>query len=433
MVMGFKNLKAIACRGRRRLPVADPQAVTEIAGWVRDNAPSNNRSMRDHGTASVVKPLNASGGLPTVNFRTGVFEQAEDISGEAMSRSILARRRSCFACPIQCKREAAVDAPYAVDPVYGGPEYETIAAIGSNCGIGDLRAIAKGNELLNSYGLDSISCGMTISFAMECYERGLLTREDTGGVELRFGNAAAMLEMIEMIAHRRDIGDLLAEGSERASKRMGRGAEEAVLAIKGQEMSMHEPRWKQGMGIGYAMSPTGADHCHNMHDSAVAAPGRVLDLLAPLGILEALPVGDLSPAKMRMLAYYTHWMHFLNSAVCCYFVNIYGGMGLERTVQLVRAVTGWDVSLFELMKIGERSLNMARAFNAKEGLTGEADRLPGRFFMPHTSGPLADTAIDPAAFQRAKETYYGMMGWRDGVPAVGKLQELGLEWAASQA
>ena len=152
-----------------------------------------------------------------------------------------------------------------------------------------------GNELLNAYGLDSIAGGMAISFAMECYERGLLTREDTGGIEPRFGDAAAMLEMIELIARRQGIGDLLAEGTDRAAKKIGRGAEECLLTIKGQEMSMHEPRWKQGMGVGYAMSPTGADHCHNMHDSALAAPGRVLDLLAPLGILEPLPVEKYSP------------------------------------------------------------------------------------------------------------------------------------------
>ena len=430
-VMGSKNLKAIACRGRQRVPVADAQAVSEIAKWVRDNAPVNNKSMRDYGTASVVRPLNASGGLPTLNFQAGAFDQAEAITGEAMSETLLLKRRSCFACPVQCKREVRVDTPYEVDPDYGGPEYETIAAIGSNCGIGDLKGIAKGNELLNSCGLDSISCGMAISFAMECYHRGLLTKEDTGGIELRFGDAAAMLEMIKLIAGRSGIGDLLAEGTARAAKKIGRNAEDFLLTIKGQEMSMHEPRWKQGMGVGYAMSPTGADHCHNMHDSALAAPGRVLDLLAPLGILEALPVDDLSPAKMRMLTYYTHWMHFLNSAVCCYFVNIYGGVGLERTVNLVRAATGWDVSLFELMKVGERSLDMARVFNAREGLTAEDDHLPERFFVPPTSGPLAGTAIDPAAFQQAKETYYGMMGWRDGAPTPAKLGELGIEWAVS--
>jgi len=429
-VMGSKNLKAIACRGHQWVPMADAQVISEIGKWVRDNAPVNNSTMRDFGTASVVRPLNASGGLPTLNFRAGSFEQAEAISGEAMSETILVRRRSCFACPIQCKREVKLDTPYEVDPDYGGPEYETIAAIGSNCGIGDLKAISKGNELLNAYGLDSIAGGMAISFAMECFERGLLTTEDTGGIELRFGDAAVMLEMIELIARRKGIGDLLAEGTARAAKKIGRGAEDCLLTIKGQEMSMHEPRWKQGMGVGYAMSPTGADHCHNMHDSALAAPGRVLDLLAPLGILEALPVDDLSPAKMRMLTYYTHWMHFLNSAVCCYFVNIYGGVGLERTVDLVRASTGWDVSLFELMKVGERSLNMARVFNAREGFTSDDDRLPERFSTPHTAGPLAGTAVDRTAFRQAKEAYYGMMGWQNGVPTPAKLGELGIEWAA---
>lgn len=428
-VMGSKNLKAVACRGHQRPSLADPTGVAAIARWIRDNTPVNTRAMRDLGTASIVRNLNRNGGLPTCNFQNGSFEGADRITGQAMRDTILVRRRSCFACPVQCKREVKVDEPYIVDPRYGGPEYETIAALGSNCGIDDLKAIAKGNELTSAYGLDSISCGSAISFAMECFERGLLTRRETGGVDLRFGNGPAMLQTIEQIALRRGLGDTLAEGVARASKKLGPTTEEFALHIKGQEIPMHEPRWKQGMGIGYIMSPTGADHCHNTHDSSYTGPNPLLEDLKALGILEPLPVDDLSPAKIKLIIYNSLWIHFLNCAVCCYFVMVYGRVGLERVAQLVRAVTGWNTSVFELMKVGERAANLARCFNLREGLTVQDDKMPRRFFTPHASGPLQGIAIDPEVFQKAREFYYDIMGWPQGLPSLGKLGELGLEWA----
>ncbi|GAI11038.1 unnamed protein product, partial [marine sediment metagenome] len=171
------------------------------------------------------------------------------------------------------------------------------------------------SELTAAYGLDSISCGGVIAFAMECFERGLLTLQDTGGLNLRFGNGPAMLQMIEQIALRRGLGALLSEGVARASKKLGPTTEEFALHIKGQEIPMHEPRWKQGMGIGYMVSPTGADHCHNIHDSNYAAPNPLLEDMRSLGILEPLSVNDLSPAKIRLLIYNSLWMHFLNCAV----------------------------------------------------------------------------------------------------------------------
>lgn len=428
-VMGSKNLKAVACRGHQRLSVAHPEAVTAIARWIRDNTPVANKAMRDLGTASVTRSLNRQGGLPTRNFQEGTIEGVDNITGQAMRDTILVKRRSCFACPVQCKREVKVDEPFSVDPRYGGPEYETIAALGSDCGIDDLKIIAKGSELTAAYGLDSISCGGAIAFAMECFERGLLTKEDTGGLDLRFGNGTAMLRMVEQIALRQGLGALLSDGVARASKKIGAGSEEFALHIKGQEMPMHEPRWKQGLGIGYTMSPTGADHCHNMQDTNYNKANTLLDEMKAVGILEPLPVGDLSPAKIRMLFYHSLWMHFMNCAVCCYFITVYGLMGFERVVQLVNSVTGWNTSVFELMKAGERAFNLARLFNMREGFTAKDDDMPRRFFTPQTSGPLGGIAIDPEAFQNAKDIYYDIMGWPQGLPLPGKLGELGIEWA----
>ena len=426
-VMGSKNLKAIACRGHQRVSLADPQAVKDIARWIRDNTPITLKGMQDFGTSRLVPALNSSGGLPTRNFQLGSIEGADKISGQAMKDTILVNRRACFACPVQCKREVKVDEPYVVDPRYGGPEYETIAALGSNCDITDLKAIAKGGELANAYGLDSISCGVAISFAMECFENGLLTSKDTGGIDLRFGNESAMLQMVEQIALRRGLGDLLAEGVARAAKKIGSGAEEFAFHIKGQELPMHEPRWKQGMGVGFSMSPTGADHCHNIHDIAYTEVTPSLEMLNAVGILEPMPLNDLSPAKIRLLKYYSEFIHLLNCSVCCYFVMALGLVGFDRITQLVRSVTGWDTTFFELLKIGERAANLARVFNLREGFTAQDDSMPQRFFTPHGSGPLK-VALDPEAFQQAKETYYDMTGWPNGVPSPGKLGELGIEW-----
>jgi aldehyde:ferredoxin oxidoreductase len=427
-VMGSKNLKAVACRGHQRPSLADSQAVATIARWIRNNTPLNIKAYRELGTASLVTPLNFQGGLPTCNFQNGSFDAADRISGETMRDTMLVRRKSCFACPVQCKREVKVDEPYTVDPSYGGPEYETIAALGSNCGIDDLKVIAKGNELTAAYGLDSISCGGVIAYAMECFEHGLLTQRDTGGLDLRFGNGPAMLQMIEQIALRQSLGALLSQGIARASNKMGPATEEFALHIKGQELPMHEPRWKQGMGVGFSMSPTGADHCHNMHDSAYTKLTPTLEQFKAVGILEPLPVSDLSPAKIRLLIYNSLWIHFLNCAVCCYFVMDRGLVGFERMAQLVSAVTGWNTSVFELLKVGERAATLAQAFNRREGFTSDDDDMPRRFFTPHVSGPLQGVALDREVFRKAKELYYDMMGWPQGSPSLGKLAELGIEW-----
>ncbi|MBA7661486.1 putative oxidoreductase YdhV [subsurface metagenome] len=430
-VMGSKKLKAIAVRGHQRVSIADATTFKEIAKWIADNTPITNKGMHDFGTARVVAVLNPVGGLPTLNFKLGSIEGANKIDGQAMLDTIFVKRRACFACPVQCKREVKVDKPYGVDPQYGGPEYETIASLGSDCGITDLPAIAKGHELVNGYGLDSISCGATIAFAMECFENGLLSTKDTGGIELRFGNIEAMVQLVEQIALRQGFGDTLAEGVARVAKKLGPAADEYAMHIKGQELPMHEPRLKQGLGVGYAISPTGADHCQNIHDTVYTNIGPMLEALYPFGILEPMAADDLSPAKIRLLKYYSEYMHFLNCAVCCYFVMSLSLVGLERLTQLVRAVTGWDTTFFELMKVGERAVNMARVFNLREGFTAKDDTMPKRFFTPQPSGPLK-VALDPKAFEEGKVLYYQMMGWPNGVPTPGRLGELGIEWAAPQ-
>lgn len=429
-VMGSKRLKAIAVRGNKKVALFDAAAVGSLAKWLRENVKQHKFmvSLSENGTAGVLAGLNRDGGLPTHNFRQGVFDGVDKISAKAM-KSILVGRRSCYACPVHCKPKVAVEAPYNVNPIYGGPEYETLASLGSNCGVDNLEAIAKGHELCNAYGLDSISTGGNIAFAIECFEKGILTEKDCDGLKLNFGNAQAMLQLIEMIARREGIGEVLAEGVARAAGEFGNGAENFALHVKGQEIPMHEPRYKPGMGVGYTMSPTGADHSHNIHDSMyTSAPflGRAAELDA-LSIFEPLPCQELSSAKVRMLVYISLWRYLANCLVLCNFIQF----SPNQIAELVRGITGWDTTVWGLMKVGERCNNMARAFNVREGINKKDDFLPDRFFTQFTSGPLKGVNIDKKELDQAIAAYYAMMGWdNNGVPTPAKLQELGIDWVA---
>ncbi|MGE5620777.1 MAG: aldehyde ferredoxin oxidoreductase family protein [Sphingomonadaceae bacterium] len=426
-VMGSKRLKAIAVRGHGGPKYASPERVQELGRWMSQNWKNYSYALHDLGTANIVMGLDAAGGLPTRNFREGSFEGAERLSGEAMKDSILVGRGSCYACPIRCKREVKVGEPWNVDSLYGGPEYETIGAVGSCCGIDDLGAVAKASEICNAYGIDTISTGASIAFAMECFENGLLTERDTDGLRLTFGNAEAMVRMVEMIAQRRGLGDLLAEGVKRAAAKIGRGAERFAMHVKGQELPMHEPRLKAGLGVGYALSATGADHVHNIHDPMYAGPGAPLERVKSMGILSPLPVHDISERKMRVFYYDGIWRYLTNSLVTCILVP----WTPAQVTEMVNAITGWNSTFLEIHKVGERSITLQRLFNLREGFTAADDSLPQRLFQPFERGPLAGHGMDERLHREALVTLYGMLGWTaDGVPTPAKLAELNLSWAA---
>lgn len=267
-VMGSKKLKAIAVRGTKKLELADEKRVRELARKaikeVWEGAYGD--LLYKYGSAGDLDDLNATGRLPTKNFRKCTFEGAEKITGETIAKTILVNRITCYACPVAHKRAVEAREPYVVDPAYGGPEYETAAALGSLCMNDNLVAISKANELCNKYGIDTISTGVVIAFAMECYEKGIVTKDICNGLDLTWGNYKAMIRLIEKIAKREGIGDILAEGVARASKKIGGGSEEFALHIKGQEVPMHEPRGKKGVGLSYAVSNRGACHLQCEHD-----------------------------------------------------------------------------------------------------------------------------------------------------------------------
>lgn len=432
-VMGSKNLKAIAVRGSNSIPYANEAKIKEIGKKFLDMYMQHplSRGLYEYGTSSTVKNMNAAGILPTRNFMFGEFEGAEKISGDALNETMLKERKGCYACAIRCKRVVEVkDENITVDPKYGGPEYETLAVFGSLCQVDDLKIIAKANELCNRYSIDTMSMGNAIVFAMECVNLGILNKDDFDGLDVSFGNKDIILPMIEKIAKREGIGDILAEGTVIAAKRIGKGSEKVLLTIKNQELGMHDPRGKAGVGMGYAISETGAEHMLAAHDTAFTQKGIAFDALQPFGILEPLDSHDLSPKKVRMFMYLQYWWSFFNMAGLCYFGPApRGSMPVNDIIELLKAATGWEVSLWEVMKAGERSINMSRAYNIRAGFTKDDDMLPEKFFEPLQNGIQKGTSIDKSEFERAISTYYSMMGWdSEGIPTEGKLLELNLDW-----
>jgi aldehyde:ferredoxin oxidoreductase len=437
-VMGSKNLKAIAVRGHDRPDVADRKALVQLARWgVANFEESDVYDMGLHGTADVTVPQNDDGGLPTRNWRSGVFEEVEALSGDTMSDTILKERDTCYACVVRCKRVVETEwLGKKVEPRYGGPEYETLATFGSYCGIDNLDAVAYANQLCNMYGMDTIACGATIAFAMDCFEQGLITTEDTGGIELRFGNAEAMTQMTELIARRQGFGDLLAEGTWRAAQQIGKGAQDLAVVVKGHDLPAHMPEVKRSLALIYAVNPFGADHQSSEHDPSYEGDFESYEQrMAMLDLKDPQPDGGLEVAKIRYMLY-TQWFYSLMDSInVCQFV--YGPAWQlydpNQLVTMARAVTGWDLSLWELMKVGERRVNLMRAFNAREGFTREHDVLPPKLAKPRQGGPSDGVFIDPADLEAAKDAYYAMCGWdANGVPTRNKLEELGLDWVADE-
>jgi len=442
-VMGAKNLKAIAVRGRTKPSVADMATVKRLAqAGAKDynNDVGGMKGFGELGTAGVVSGQNDAGGLPTFNYKSGHFDFAADISGERLAETILVGRDTCYACVVRCKREVASDGKYKIPKELGGPEYESIATLGSYCGVRDLEAVSYANALCNDYGLDTIAAGATIAWAMECFEDELLSLEDTDGLELRMGSADAMLAALEALAFRRGkLGDLLAEGSGLAARRLGPEFEARTITVKNTELPAHMPQVKRSMGLIYAVNPFGADHQSSEHDTSYEeSSGPVyLSRLGYLNLKTPVPATDLGHEKVEFTLITQYWTSVTDVLTICQFDwgatwQLYGP---DSMVDFVNAVTGWQTTRDELLTLGARRVVMQRWFNAREGLTRKDDKLPKRVFEPLVGGASDGMVVTEEEIERALDMYYAMAGWdvETGTPTLETLEKLGLGWMATEA
>jgi aldehyde:ferredoxin oxidoreductase len=449
-VMGSKNLKAVAVRGKNRPEPADKARLNKLARWGAANLEDSDiAGLSKYGTAETTGSNQTSGTLPTYNFNSGVFEHWERIDGTTMFDTVLKGapggtqlrdgRDTCYACTVRCKRVVEIaEGPYKVDPHYGGPEYETTSTFGNYCAIDNLPAICKANEICNKYGMDTISCGATIAWAFEAFNEGALTLEDTDGLDLTWGNAESMVRLVKKIAKREGFGDLLAKGSERAAKVIGRGTEAYLITFKGQEAPAHMPRVKRTLAIIYATNPFGADHQSHEHDPSIEEDFEYYtDRLAVLGFNEEQEIRSLSDEKIRFAVESQRMYSTMDSLNLCQFVwgpawQLYGPSDM---VELVHAVTGWeDVTFSDLQKVGERRVNMLRAFNAREGFDRSNDVIPEKLFKPLKGGVSDGWVLDRNEINTAMDKYLEFCGWdvKTGNPTRAKLDELDLGWVADQ-
>lgn len=418
-VMGSKNLKAIAVRGRRRVPLADRQAFAQAAKQalqiVREEITT--QVFHEMGTANGVDMAIMWGSFPNKYWTQARFDQATNLSGVAMMETILTRPVPCYGCAVACGREVTLKGtPYGVEAV-DGPELETVAMLGSLLLVDDLPGVAYANHLCNRYGMDTISAGSSIALAYLLYDRGILTAADTGGMPLRWGDIEAAQALLEQIAWRQGFGTILADGVRRIAARYG--AEDLAVHVNGLELPAWDPRALSGMAVVYATSPRGA--CHMQGDMYMVDMGLTLP---EAGIF---PGGRFKTrGKSRTVARLQDWRTLYNSAIMCVFVNPTAPI----LAQLLSAATGRQMDAGGWQRSGERIFNLKRAFNNRLGVRRGNDRLPTMLFIPMANGSLGRTPrMEPLL-----RDYYAYRGWdwETGKPSHATLLRLGLADVAEE-
>ncbi|RJS76933.1 aldehyde ferredoxin oxidoreductase [Candidatus Bathyarchaeota archaeon] len=415
-VMGSKNLKAIAVRGTKDVKVAKPEEFLEFVKMMHERmkGPATTK-YRTLGTPLNVLVHNSLGALPTRNFTNAVFEGAEHVSGEYLNERFIVKINGCSSCAMRCEHIAVVpEGPYKGTTTR--VEYEPLWAFGPHCGVDRLDAVIKAMELCNYYGLDSLSTGNIVGFAMDCFEHGILTEKDTDGLDLSFGNAEAIVELVHKIGKREGLGDILAEGVKRAAEKIGKGAEKYANHIKGLEMTGYDIRGLKTAAIGYAVSFRGADH--NRH----GAYG--LDLK---GTVDRFKV---EKGRAKLVIDIENLYTVIDSLIICKFSRGTYYKGFEDLARYYTLVTGLEMTAEELERTGARINVLGRLFNVREGFTRKDDHLPAKVM----STPIPDDTVSKGSYITQKELdfmlddYYSTRGWtREGVPTIESLKEVGLE------
>jgi len=423
-VMGSKRLKAIAVRGKKPVNIADPAAFDRTAKKQFELLDQHmfKVTLETFGTNAVIDMVNVRGGFPTRNWQTGVFPEIEEINAQALSEKVLVEPLGCFACPLKCGRKSEIREGKYKGAKGEGPEYESVGTLGGQCLVTDMEAITKAHYLCNDYGLDTISTGSTIAFAIECYEKGILTKSDTDGLELKFGDADVVIELVHKIAKREGFGDLLAEGTRRMSRKLGKGSERFAMNVKGLELPAYDSRAVQITGLAYATANRGGDHI-----TAYIQGPTFLDipfLCIPDSRIKDPLVAD--PEEVHVLVDLENVMGALDTLGACKFMGFC--VASEEWVELVAHCLGREFTYDDMVKVGERAYNLARVFSIREGLTRAADTLPPRLLEEPLPEGMAEGKVNenlPAMLDK----YYELRGWdkATGKPTPEKLKELGLE------
>jgi len=428
-VMASKNLKAVAVRGTGLIPVADVTRFSEIIEQL-DEAIYNHPEYEIRcrlGTTKLIKALDSIGGLPTRHFQSGRFKEADAVSGEAIEELYKIKSKACFACTIPCSRFVVVDDPRFPGLRLEGPEYEPLAGFTARVGNGDLALALKCIDLANRYGVDAIALSEVISWAMECYERGLLSREEADGLDLTWGNGETILALIHKVAHREGFGDFLADGVKRAAERLGKGSEEIAMHGKGLEVFQADVRSIKAYGLGNAVASRGADHLRS--EPWFEFSNDPEEGIRRYGIPETAFRLEYK-GKGLVVKHFEEMAAIADATGVC--KNTYNNMEVldwEGTAELLRAATGWDITGEEVQRIGERIVNLERLFIAREGITRQDDTLPKRFLeepLPEGSGPSTGSVLE---LEPMLDEYYRARGWdvQSGLPKKEKLEELGLD------
>jgi aldehyde:ferredoxin oxidoreductase len=439
-VMGSKNLRAIAVRGTGKPEYHDPEAIRSLARSyaAKVRAEGFFNLFKKYGTTLNVTWNSELGGLPTKNWTMGTWaEHRDDISAERYQETMMDESGTCYACSQYCKRDIkpGIEKPWRIEERYGGPEYETVGMVGSNCLVGDFATISKVNEIASKYCMDTISLGGVMGFVMECFEKGILDTGQTGGLRLTFGDGEAIVTAAEKIAKREGFGDLMAEGTARLARVLGPQAERIAVTVKSKEFPAHMPTAKGSMALIYAVNSFGPDHVSTYHDGDVV--GEPNEASKSIGIYEGnIPAWELDFWKTKFAVYAQRAISAVDAwSVCQFIFNSWSVGDFEDLARVIRATTGWNYTVQELMLLGERRINLMRSYNAREGFSSKDDMLPERLFSDGMmdKGPRAGAVVDRQRFLEARETYYRMNGWDAdlGNPLPHKLKELGLGWIVS--
>ena len=430
-VMGSKNLRAIAVRGTEAPDFFDAAGMKEIAGrgGIRIKESEGYQGFKQDGTHGCVVENIGLGGLPTNNWQSGTFAESEKLTPDAWNEELI-KPGTCYACAQSCKRHVDSSKTDKIDPVYGGPEYETVGMCGSNLGISDKLAICRINETAARYAFDTISFGATLSFVFECFEKGVIGLKETEGIDCSFGNIDSALKIAELTGKGAGFGRQIARGSAVLAEEWGRGTEQFLLTVKGKEFPAHMPQTKAALALTYALVPFGSDHCSIEMDPSIANKPFAEDLQV-LGLDSEEDPYELNFEKSKLFWRSQMGYSLMDTASVCLLAFGFGMCySLGELIEAINYSTGWKTNYYEMLLAAERRLQMMRVFNIREGFTNEDDELPAKLFKPLHGGITDGTAVDREAFIKTREYYYELAGWKgeDGAPTDARLRSLGLDW-----